>query len=598
MQLIFCYTIAHKGVDFLRGREYYYYGSDTLFWSDNKVRTWNLGLHMYWSNGIRILGQDLDLNGDGLMDIILTNNEWWYAYPYQHVFINSGGRRFSPVYWKYRADGDSMCHDAVWVGDLNGNGIIDYVLSVMDPRSKTGIRVYYDYPFDTSRMVYLKAGSVETPYVADVNMDGYPDILVGVWRDSSQLTPQGRECSKIFFGSPSGYNQWDTTPCLYGAGTHPVFFADLDYDGFLDAYIGSLYYRDWFPPTNPPKVYWNVFGNFYQSVYTDIWFKPTGLDSSGSYGATVADLNRDGYLDIISCAYGYGVVMWGSGVGYSPYNKHEFLSLQDCRNVQAYDINRDGWVDVIFGEKAPLSDWNNGRITIYFNYNGNFSESRKLVIPSSSNYGVFVMDFDGDGWPDILSSRKELDSSSVYWNLGPPFYFDTTLKTNLYSVKASRNLSVQIFGNVYDRSNAFYFLLPSKGLGTNYANARVVKVFGNFSDCCSLKVYIRGYKGGWGDFVEVIPNIPFYDTSLYDIDSAQVLIVAFTNFTGTRRFRLDSIKIGFEISEAELKVGDKGAELKGDKRIIYDILGRRVNIKGRGVYFIKEGKKTKRVILR
>ncbi|MEO0139564.1 MAG: VCBS repeat-containing protein, partial [candidate division WOR-3 bacterium] len=348
MQLIFCYTIAHKGVDFLRGREYYYYGSDTLFWSDNKVRTWNLGLHMYWSNGIRILGQDLDLNGDGLMDIILTNNEWWYAYPYQHVFINSGGRRFSPVYWKYRADGDSMCHDAVWVGDLNGNGIIDYVLSVMDPRSKTGIRVYYDYPFDTSRMVYLKAGSVETPYVADVNMDGYPDILVGVWRDSSQLTPQGRECSKIFFGSPSGYNQWDTTPCLYGAGTHPVFFADLDYDGFLDAYIGSLYYRDWFPPTNPPKVYWNVFGNFYQSVYTDIWFKPTGLDSSGSYGATVADLNRDGYLDIISCAYGYGVVMWGSGVGYSPYNKHEFLSLQDCRNVQAYDINRDGWVDVIF----------------------------------------------------------------------------------------------------------------------------------------------------------------------------------------------------------------------------------------------------------
>ncbi|MEO0163925.1 MAG: VCBS repeat-containing protein [candidate division WOR-3 bacterium] len=598
MQLIFCYTIAHKGVDFLRGREYYYYGSDTLFWSDNKVRTWNLGLHMYWSNGIRILGQDLDLNGDGLMDIILTNNEWWYAYPYQHVFINSGGRRFSPVYWKYRADGDSMCHDAVWVGDLNGNGIIDYVLSVMDPRSKTGIRVYYDYPFDTSRMVYLKAGSVETPYVADVNMDGYPDILVGVWRDSSQLTPQGRECSKIFFGSPSGYNQWDTTPCLYGAGTHPVFFADLDYDGFLDAYIGSLYYRDWFPPTNPPKVYWNVFGNFYQSVYTDIWFKPTGLDSSGSYGATVADLNRDGYLDIISCAYGYGVVMWGSGVGYSPYNKHEFLSLQDCRNVQAYDINRDGWVDVIFGEKAPLSDWNNGRITIYFNYNGSFSESRKLVIPSSSNYGVFVMDFDGDGWPDILSSRKELDSSSVYWNLGPPFYFDTTLKTNLYSVKASRNLSVQIFGNVYDRSNAFYFLLPSKGLGTNYANARVVKVFGNFSDCCSLKVYIRGYKGGWGDFVEVIPNIPFYDTSLYDIDSAQVLIVAFTNFTGTRRFRLDSIKIGFEISEAELKVGDKGAELKGDKRIIYDILGRRVNIKGRGVYFIKEGKKTKRVILR
>jgi FG-GAP repeat. len=115
------------------------------------------------------------------------------------------------------------------------------------------------------------------------------------------------------------------------------------------------------------------------------------------------------------------------------FNKHEFLSLRDCRNVQAYDINGDGWVDVIFGERAPLSDWRNGRIT------------------TSTNYGILVMDFDGDGKPDILSSRKEIDSSSIYWNIGPPAFFDTSIKTNLYSVKASRNLSVQIFGNIYDR---------------------------------------------------------------------------------------------------------------------------------------------------
>ena len=52
---------------------------------------------------------------------------------------------------------------------------------------------------------------------------------------------------------------------------------------------------------------------------------------------------------------------------------------------------------MIFGEKAPLSDWRNGRITIYFNNGGKFSESNKLVIPSSTNYGILVMDFDGDG---------------------------------------------------------------------------------------------------------------------------------------------------------------------------------------------------------
>jgi hypothetical protein len=110
---------------------------------------------------------------------------------------------------------------------------------------------------------------------------------------------------------------------------------------------------------------------FNSTFFDAIFFKDSPFDSVGTYGATVADLNNDGYLDIIGCAYGYGVVMWGNETGYSPFNKYEFLSLRDCRNVQAYDINGDGW--------TPLSDWRNGRIT------------------TSTNYGILVMDFDGDG---------------------------------------------------------------------------------------------------------------------------------------------------------------------------------------------------------
>ena len=124
----------------------------------------------------------------------------------------------------------------------------------------------------------------------------------------------------------------------------------LNRNGFLDVFVGNLYYL------------------FDSTFFDAIFFKDSPLDSVGTYGTTVADLNNDGY-----------VVMWGNEMGYSPFNKHEFLSLRDCRNVQAYDINGDGWVDVIFGEKAPLFDWRNGRIT------------------TSTNYGILVMDFDGDG---------------------------------------------------------------------------------------------------------------------------------------------------------------------------------------------------------
>ncbi len=577
-----------------------YYGDDTLSWSDGKVRVWRLGVHFYFNRGLRVVGQDLDLNGDGLKDVVMTNDEWWYVYPYQHVFLNTDGRAFSPVYWQYREKSDSMCHDAVWVGDLNANGIPDLVLSVMDLRDRTGLRVYYDYPWDTTRMVYLRAGSVETPYVADFNLDGYLDILAGVWRDSTDEPPNGEECSRIFYGSPSGYSQSDTSPCLFGGGTHPVFAADLDYDGDIDAFIGSLYYRGWFPPFSPPRVYLNSIGNFSSSRFIDVWLRTVGYDSSGVYGATVADLNRDGYLDVIGCAYNRGVVLYGSDSGYTPLNRHDFLSLMDCRNVQAYDINGDGWIDVIFGEKAPYSDWRNGRITIYLNDGGNFNEADRIVIPSPSNYGILVMDLDDDGWPDIVSSRKELDTSQILWNLGTYPYYDTTVSTPLHSVKASRNLSVQIFGNIYDRRNRFGYLSKEIKLLTP-ARLQGVKIYGDFAGQ-GVRLYVRGYDGrAWSRWFRV------EDGEGHPLPAPKILKLQFrmdvhTNFAGTSKFHVDSLIFRFDraVSVAEspppcetgLEVKAHSVKVKDGRLEVYTADGRRIYagaeaiLRRKGTYFV------------
>jgi hypothetical protein len=300
-------------------------------------------LHFWIKGGLRILGNDLDFNSDGKVDVFLMNSEWFYGYPYAHIFLNNGDRTFSFGTFQFAEIIDSFCTDAVWVGDINGDGNLDFVMGTMSNRSpRTSLLptfIYFGYPFNMENVDTIFPSSNETPYVADLNNDGYLDIITGVWRDydfSNLLA-----CSWVYWGSSEGWSDSNRV-CLPGAGTHPVFPADLNRDGFLDVFVGNLYYPGYFPPIYPPRVYKN-FGYGFDSTFFDaIFFKDSPFDSVGTYGATVADLNNDGYLDIIGCAYGYGVVMWGSEIGYSPFNKHEFLSLRDCRNVQAYDINGDG----------------------------------------------------------------------------------------------------------------------------------------------------------------------------------------------------------------------------------------------------------------
>ena len=67
--------------DFRRGYEVYFSNTDTIFWKP--------GLHFWIKGGLRILGNDLDFNSDGKVDVFLMNSEWYYGYPYAHIFLSN-----------------------------------------------------------------------------------------------------------------------------------------------------------------------------------------------------------------------------------------------------------------------------------------------------------------------------------------------------------------------------------------------------------------------------------------------------------------------------------------------------------------------------
>jgi len=556
---------------------------------NDSIITWQVGLHFWVRDGLRIVGNDLDVDGDDRKDIILTNSEWNFGYPYVHIYLRRSGG-YNLFNFRFADIIDSFCTDGIWVGDINADGKVDLIVGTMSNRSpRTDALptfIYYGYPFKPSNVDTLLPASNENSFVADLNNDGYLDIITGIFRHYNFVDLV--VCSWVYWGGPYGWDD-DHKTCLMGAGTHPVFAADMNSDGFLDVYIGSLYYhyaRDSLP-IHPPRIYFNTGYGFDTTRYLSIYFDGPPYDTVGSYGGTAADFNKDGYLDLLSCAYRRGFIMWGPNFSYT--DKTEF-NLEDCRIAVAADINGDGWVDVIFGEKAPRSNYRNGRVRIYFNNSGTFSEMNKIDIPSSSTYGVLPMDYNDDGLIDLLVSRKEEDSSSLYFNLGPPYYFDTTYKINFYTVKASRNLSVQIFGNIYDRKNRFFLLLPTKYLPGGDNRIRNVRIYGNIPQCCSLEVYMRVHKsGGWTDFRNVNVYGEIRDTLFMYSDSVQILLEVYTNYAGTSRFKLDSIKVGVEMINQELGIGEKDIDRKAVE--MYDVSGKRVlNTKKRGVYFIKTGK--------
>jgi len=434
-----------------------------------------------------------------------------------------------------------------------------------------------------------------------VNNDGYLDILLGVWRDNSEQDPDGMECSTILWGSPEGFSSDNRSFCLYGGGTHVIFVADFNNDTYLDVFVGSTYYG--FQPNYPPRIYWGGPDGLDSTRYSLVWTQPPPEDRMGTYGGTVADMNGDGYLDIVGCWHDV-FILWGNASGYSPTNR-TLLNNPDCRSLQVEDINKDGYLDIIAASKAPLSDWNNGIITIYLGPDYRNS----VVIPSPSAYGVYVADLDNDGYPDIVSSQKELSSSAVIWNNYPSFSITELPGTN----KASRNLSVQIFGNVYDRKNRFGYISPVVSVPYTIG-LKNISVFGYVPDGMRYNVFVRSSNDG-RNFGPWIPISQHGEPLINVVGSFfQYRIDIYTDLSRTSLFHIDSVKLVFsdEIKEVDegFAIYNKSVLLYGNGKVNYGLYnengrlvekGSFMNFKevklNRGLYLLRLNKKTYKFII-
>lgn len=225
--------------------------------------------------------------------------------------------------------------------------------------------------------------------LGDVDNDGDLDLAVSFLGLGAVVGP-----ARIYLnGGDSLYREpWWTSSDTYNS--FDCDFGDYDNDGDLDLAVaaGDAYYST----ESPARVYENSGGSF--GALPD-W---TSTDSIPGDAVRWCDIDRDGRLDLV---YGQrnkiSIFMNGPG-GLGPAAVQTLTrGVGWVLRLSLADIDRDGYPDLAAASNGQMYDPNSFRI--FRNAGGAFDTLACWTSGTANEYSSCVSfgDADGDGWPDL-----------------------------------------------------------------------------------------------------------------------------------------------------------------------------------------------------
>jgi len=350
------------------------------------------------------------------------------------------------------------------IADMNDDGIDDIVVATSKGRvtviKSNGASGQKIWSVDIASAFGMTAGTQvieSSPAVADIDDDGYPEIVVGAGKQAATCKKGGvivlEHDGTVKPGWPKFAADGAVPPsnCPDPIYSSPAL-GDLDNDGDMEIIVGGFDKRIYawhhdgqllngLPVDSYLANRFPTWPNLYNKIADTIWSSPS-----------LADINSDGFLDIIIgtdegnfdarfggdaegwvCPYQTSTAGYCGGSIYAINRFGEVLpnfpiyTLEHIQSTPAlYDINNDGNIDILTGTGTYYSIASPDSPTYGFRLFG--WDSQGDILPGWGTQGTYVGergglvtggtmpaspavgDIDGDGDPEVvaLSMDKKL----------------------------------------------------------------------------------------------------------------------------------------------------------------------------------------------
>ena len=388
----------------------------------------NILNYLYYYNGAGVAAADF--NNDGLVDLYFTGNQ-----TEDKLYLNSGDFRFQDVTNKAQINNALPWTTGVTTLDINNDGFLDiYICKLGKHNSISGKNLLYlNQGTDKNGIPVFKESASQfgldiislatQATFFDYDQDGDLDLFLmnhSLYPNSNYGKGEIRRQKDTMSGDRLYENKQGVFVDVslksgifqgkigYGLG---VSIGDVTNDGYPDIYVGNDFFENDYLYINQKDK------TFEEAISND---KTTlGHTSHFSMGNTIADLNNDSQLDIVS-------------LDMLPENLSTYKTSGLEFPYQTYQYYlKNGY--------APQFMQN----TLHYNNgNGTFSETAYLsgIAATEWSWSPIVGDYDNDGFKDLYITNGILGATNDMDYIN--FISNEAIQKQLATEKSERNLEL------------------------------------------------------------------------------------------------------------------------------------------------------------